>query len=73
MPSRERPQPESRAKAEASREPESRRATPSPMEKFNDLARRVVNVPREELRREQERYDVVNAVRRAQRKQKDAP
>jgi hypothetical protein len=43
-------------------------AKQTPMQKFNDLARRVINVSREEYRQEQERYDAANAVRRAQRK-----
>jgi hypothetical protein len=43
------------------------------MQKFNQLARRIVNVPREELRQEQEDYDATNAIRRQQRKRKGAP
>jgi hypothetical protein len=70
MPSRVRPPPESRAKAAVSREPARGGVAPSPMEKFNDLARKVVNVPREELRQEQERYDAANSVRREQRKRR---
>jgi hypothetical protein len=41
------------------------------MEKFKSLAGRLINVPREELRREQDQYDAENAARRAQRKRKE--
>ncbi|MGC2412752.1 MAG: hypothetical protein WA459_08660 [Stellaceae bacterium] len=42
------------------------------MRRFNELARKIVNVPREELRQEQNIYDAANAARRAkQRKGKD--
>ena len=73
MPRREPPLPESRANSPANRVPKKGHAGQTPMDKFNDLARRVVNVPREELRREQERYDAANAARRVQRKRKTVP
>ena len=54
-------------------DPKSPSANLTPMQKFNQLARRVVNVPREELRHEQECYDAANAIRRSQRKRKGHP
>jgi hypothetical protein len=54
MPQRERPSAGNRAKAAESAGVSTLMAGSSPIQKFNELARRVVNVPREELRREQE-------------------
>lgn len=64
MPRRDHLLPESRAKVEEGGwSPASR-----PLDKFKDLARKLVNVSREELRREQEKYGADNAVRRSQRR-----
>ena len=37
----------------------------SPMQRFTDLARGLVNVSREDLEREQAKYDVANQARKA--------
>ena len=66
-----RPRPEGHAKAEASDAALNEPAAPGATQRFNDLARKLLNVPREELRYEQERYDVANAARRERRKRKE--
>ncbi len=43
------------------------------MGKFRELARKLVNVPREELRKKRELYESSNVARREQRKRKGAP
>jgi hypothetical protein len=62
--------PESHTKAEASDARLNEPVAPGASRRFNDLARKLVNVPREELRHEQERYDVENSARRDRSKRK---
>jgi hypothetical protein len=67
MPQRDRPRRERRAKV-GEEGPQSGGVTePNSMQKFNELARRLVNVPREELLREEEQYKIENATRRRRR------
>jgi hypothetical protein len=43
----------------------------APMRLFRDLARKLVNVPREELRDQRPRYTTENAAQRERRKRKE--
>lgn len=43
----------------------------SPMERFSDLARGLVNVSREDFKREEERYAIKNAARKNEKKASD--
>ena len=47
------------------------RVSQGALQNFKTLARRLVNVPREQLHHEEERYQVANAARRKQRKRGD--
>jgi hypothetical protein len=49
--------PESPASAKGEARKRARDETTTPMDKFRSLARRLVNVPRQKLIEEQERYD----------------
>jgi len=66
-----RPRPEGHAKAEASDATINEPVAPGATQRFNELARKLLNVPREELRHEQDQYDVANAARRESRKRKE--
>jgi hypothetical protein len=70
MPKRTSRRPESPGNTGGTAPREQRVGAPDPMRDFNDLARKLVNVPREELRREQELYDAANAARRSHRKRR---
>lgn len=50
---------------------DERLRAPTPFQKFNDLARKLLNVPREELHDAQERHAAANAAR-DQRKRRSA-
>jgi hypothetical protein len=60
------PRPESTDKA-ADHAATTRPVDPGEMERFKELARRFVNVPRDELRRKQEQRDVADAEHHARR------
>jgi hypothetical protein len=68
MPLRKRPHTESPANSAVDDSAAPPVGSRESMEKFNELARKLVNVPRDELREKQHTYDAANASRRAERK-----